>query len=126
MTITEIKKIRKEAFTGSNIVNDWQYKAYESGLEDAIRYGLPDIEKVSAFVHDAWFLSKKIQGVNSRKSEDGEELMVPYPELSEKAKDLDRATVKAVYKAIEEAAMIDNLKSIKLTEEPPISRRYGG
>lgn len=44
--------------------------------------------------------SKKKQGVTSRKAEDGEELMVPYRKLSEKAKDLDRSTVKAVYAAI--------------------------
>lgn len=61
---------------------------------------LPDIELVSAQVHEAWMESKKAQGVSSRKSEDGEELMVPYEKLSEKAKDLDRNTVKAVYAAI--------------------------
>jgi hypothetical protein len=51
---------------------------------------LPDIELVSAQVHEAWMKSKKALGVSSRKSEDGEELMVPYKDLSEKAKDLDR------------------------------------
>lgn len=61
---------------------------------------LPDIEKVSAEVHQAWMESKKSSGISSRKAEDGEELMVPYDQLSEKAKDLDRTTVKAVYTAI--------------------------
>ena len=61
---------------------------------------LPDIEAVSAEVHNAWMASKKANGISSRKAEDGEELMVPYEQLSEKAKDLDRATVKAVYAAI--------------------------
>ena len=61
---------------------------------------LPEIELVSAQVHNAWMQSKKDQGIDSRKAEDGEELMVPYNQLSEKAKDLDRNTVKAVYKAI--------------------------
>lgn len=61
---------------------------------------LPDLEQVSAEVHAAWMESKKTNGINSRKAEDGEELMVPYKELSEKAKDLDRNTVKAVYEAI--------------------------
>lgn len=61
---------------------------------------LPDIEQVSAEVHAAWMESKKANGISSRKAEDGEELMVPYEELSEKAKDLDRITVKAVYAAI--------------------------
>jgi RyR domain len=62
---------------------------------------LPDIEKVAEEVHKAWIASKKAQGVQTRKAEDGEELMVPYEMLSEKAKDLDRNTVKAVYIAIE-------------------------
>ena len=61
---------------------------------------LPDIELVAAQVHEAWIKSKKAQGISSRKSEDDEELMVPYEELSENAKDLDRVTVKAVYSAI--------------------------
>jgi hypothetical protein len=61
---------------------------------------LPDVELVSAQVHKAWMKSKKAQGISSRKSEDDEELMVPYEKLSEKAKDLDRNTVKAVYAAI--------------------------
>jgi hypothetical protein len=64
---------------------------------------LPDVEIVSAEVHAAWMQSKKAQGVTTRKSESGEELMVPYAELSEPAKELDRGTVKAVYAAIQKA-----------------------
>lgn len=66
---------------------------------------LPDIEQVSAQVHKAWMASKKANGIKSRKAEDGEELMVPYERLSEKAKDLDRNTVKAVYAAIKKLKM---------------------
>jgi hypothetical protein len=65
---------------------------------------LPDIELVSANVHEAWMESKRAQRVTSRKSETGEELMVPYDQLSERAKDLDRQTVRAVYAAIRAAA----------------------
>jgi RyR domain len=61
---------------------------------------LPDIEKVSSEVHKAWMESKKANGISSRKAEDGEELMVPYEQLSEKAKDLDRNTVRTVFAAI--------------------------
>jgi hypothetical protein len=64
---------------------------------------LPDIEVVSAKVHEAWMESKRAQGVTSRQSETGEELMVPYEQLSEPAKELDRATVRAVYEAIRAA-----------------------
>jgi hypothetical protein len=61
---------------------------------------LPDIELVSAKVHEAWIQSKAAQGVRSRKSETGEELIAPYETLSESAKDLDRGTVRSVYDAI--------------------------
>jgi len=61
---------------------------------------LPDIEIVSSKVHEAWMNGKKAKGVFSRKAENGEELMVPYEELSEAQKDQDRNTVKAVYEAI--------------------------
>lgn len=50
----------------------------------------------------SWIKTKLSQGVTSRKSETGEELMVPYEQLSESAKDLDRNTVKTIYKAINE------------------------
>ncbi|HYH85890.1 MAG TPA: RyR domain-containing protein [Pyrinomonadaceae bacterium] len=61
---------------------------------------LPDIEEVAAKVHEAWMETKRAHGVTSRKSEDGEELMSPYEQLSEQAKELDRSTVRAVYAAI--------------------------
>jgi len=61
------------------------------------------IEAVSAAVHEKWMESKRAQGVNSRLAEDGEELMVPYEQLSEKAKDLDRGSVQATIDAIERA-----------------------
>ena len=63
---------------------------------------LPDIEIVSAKVHKAWMEAKKAQGITTRKSEKGEEQMVPYEQLSEAAKELDRRTVRAVYAAIRE------------------------
>jgi GNAT superfamily N-acetyltransferase len=65
---------------------------------------LPDPELVAAEVHAAWVASKRAQGISSRCSETGEELMVPYAQLSEPAKDLDRNTVRAVYAAIGRAA----------------------
>ena len=63
---------------------------------------LPDIEVVAAKVHEAWMESKRKNGIASRMSETGEELMVPYSKLSEAAKELDRSSVRAVYAAIEE------------------------
>jgi hypothetical protein len=54
------------------------------------------IEQVSAKVHDNWMASKRAAGVESRKLESGEELMVPYDQLSDAAKELDRGTVRTV------------------------------
>ena len=65
---------------------------------------LPDIETVSAAVHQAWMQAKRKQGYATRQAEDGEELMAPYAGLSEKAKELDRGSVRAVYAAIEACA----------------------
>ena len=65
---------------------------------------LPEIEAVAASVHQAWMKSKLAQGMTSRKSEAGEELMVDYEQLSEAAKEIDRETVRAVYAAIESLA----------------------
>jgi len=65
------------------------------------KLSLPDIEEVSAEVHAAWIEAKRAQGVTSRIAEDGEELMIPYEQLSERAKELDRAAVRSVYDAIQ-------------------------
>lgn len=59
-----------------------------------------DIEAISAAVHDSWMKGKRDGGVRSRKAEDGEELMVPYHQLSDKQKDQDRQTVHTVIGAM--------------------------
>ena len=61
---------------------------------------LPDLEMVSEKVHEAWLESKQAKGLTSRVSETGEELMVPYQQLTDAAKELDRITVRTVYAAI--------------------------
>jgi uncharacterized HAD superfamily protein len=58
------------------------------------------MEEIAAKVHDAWIETKKAQGVTSRLNEWEEEQMVPYHQLSDRAKDLDRGTVRAVLSAI--------------------------
>jgi hypothetical protein len=65
---------------------------------------LPNIEVVSAAVHEAWMEGKRAKGITSRKAEDGEELMVPYEQLSEPQKEQDRAAVRTVYAAIEKCS----------------------
>lgn len=61
----------------------------------------PAIERIAEIVHENWRKAKTAKGIASRKSADGEELMVPYKQLSEKAKDSNRQSVKTVYDAIE-------------------------
>jgi len=58
------------------------------------------IEEVSAKVHEKWMETKRAQGVTSRRSEKDEELMVPYADLSEAAKDLDRGSVRATIQGL--------------------------
>lgn len=64
------------------------------------------LEKVSEKVHEQWMETKRAQGVTSRQSERGEELMRPYPELSEQAKDLDRGSVRSVLDALARAGYV--------------------
>lgn len=68
---------------------------------------LPDVETVAAKVHQAWMQTKLAKGITTRKSETGEELMVAYERLSETAKELDRASVRAVYAAIQSISKED-------------------
>jgi len=81
---------------------------------------LPDIEPVAALVHDQWRQNKKAQGITSRLAENGEELMVPYPQLSEEQKEADRAVVRTVYQAIERAMLGDwpSFSKVREAEKP--------
>ncbi len=62
---------------------------------------LPDIEVVSAAVHEAWMVQKRAKGITTAPSQStGEEQLRPYAELSNEVQEYDRATVRAVYAAI--------------------------
>lgn len=62
---------------------------------------LPEIEAVASAVHQAWIEAKLAAGITSRPAADGREQMVPYAQLDNDLQELDRATVRAVYSAIE-------------------------
>lgn len=67
------------------------------------------LEAVSAAVHNQWMATTRAHGIESARSQWGEEQMVPYADLSERAKDLDRGTVRAVLAA---AASLGLLRDI--------------
>jgi DNA-directed RNA polymerase sigma subunit (sigma70/sigma32) len=64
------------------------------------------IELTAARVHEKWMAAKRASGVTSRRSETGEELMVPYEQLSESAKDLDRISARTALEAYDEATSL--------------------
>lgn len=68
---------------------------------------LPDIERVAAAVHDVRVAQYRAQGEVSRLAPTGEDQLAPYAHLTEASKELDRATVRAVYAAIERARKED-------------------
>lgn len=65
---------------------------------------LPKPDQVAQLIHDEWMSSKRERGIHSRLSPSGEELMVPYSQLSNEAKELNRALVRTVYLAIDSLA----------------------
>jgi hypothetical protein len=70
-----------------------QGDTYPAGLTHA------EFEAVSEAVHNGWMETKLSQGVTSRLSETGEEMVAAYAVLSEPCKDLDRGTVRSVLAA---------------------------
>lgn len=62
---------------------------------------LPDVEMVAEKVHESWMSEQRRRRIHSRKAEDGEELMVPYSELSEEQKEIIRTLVRTLHAAIE-------------------------
>jgi hypothetical protein len=63
----------------------------------------PDMELIAERVHNAWMKTKRAQGFESHLTADGREQMVPYADLADDLKELDRVTVRAVYAAIANA-----------------------
>jgi hypothetical protein len=58
------------------------------------------LETIAEAAHEGWMAAKHAQGITTRKGESGEEFMVPYAQLSEQAKELDRQAVRSVLDAI--------------------------
>lgn len=69
------------------------------------RYARPSelVEILAAKSHEGYMLGKRATGTESRRSESGEEVMVPFEQLSEASKDISRAAA---------AAMLDGLSAL--------------
>lgn len=68
--------------------------------EAPARFRVGHVERVAERVHNSWMVAKQAAGITSRKLDTtGEELLVPYHQLSEEAKELDRITVRTVLDA---------------------------
>jgi hypothetical protein len=79
----------------------------------------PAVEYLAERVHAAWVQAQVAAGFVSRISTlTGEEMMVAYERLSERVKDLDRGSVRAVLAAIEDSPYV-------LVEREPPPRRVG-
>ena len=102
----ELARTRGQELRGRLPVLHFDWNVLHIDLMPSCTMRLPEIEAVAAQVHEAWVRAKRAQGVTSRKSETGEELMVDYQDLSESAKELDRESVRAVYAAIQ--ALMEN------------------
>lgn len=61
------------------------------------------LEQIAAASHDGWVQGKLNAGITTRLNESGEEQMVPYSQLSEAVKDIDRAAVKSMLIAVDAA-----------------------
>jgi hypothetical protein len=97
-------------------------KDFRSFREDVELVGTPtkqDIDKAAEEIHARWMDNQKDLGHDSHKSPDGkEEYMVPYDELSEPAKKLDRDAVHAVFDALKEGFEYDQKKLTLYVRDP--------
>lgn len=58
------------------------------------------VEAMAEHAHNAWLFAYKRMGIKSRKSEWGEEFMVPFDKLSEAGQELDRVIMRAILVAM--------------------------
>jgi hypothetical protein len=68
-----------------------------------------NLDYIASKVHEYWIGTRKEKGFSSVKSEDGEELMVDYNDLSDKQKDKDRKIVLVVLDAADVYSKDDKL-----------------
>lgn len=60
------------------------------------------VEAMAKSAHNAWMEAYQAKGITSRKAAWEEEFMVPFSELSEQCKELDRVIMRAILKAFDD------------------------
>lgn len=95
----------------------WNGKGIFIGIQPGF-----NIEIEAKKSHDKWMEQKRLQGFKSRKAEDGEELMVPYAQLSENQKNMDRAYVTTGNEMTSDFIYIDTTGLITENPYAPKSR----
>jgi hypothetical protein len=60
------------------------------------------VEVMAKPAHEAWMSYYRQMGYTSRKAEWGEEFLVPWEQLSERGKELDRIIMRAILQAFKE------------------------
>lgn len=77
------------------------------------------VEMLAPKAHDGWMAGNLAAGVTSRVAGWGEEFMVPYPKLSERAKDIDRAAVNLVLDGLAELGVdLNQLVGMDQIQDP--------
>lgn len=75
------------------------------------------IELLAAGSHEGYLAGKRASGTTSRLTESGEEVMVPYADLSESSKNISRSAAAAILDALEALGVpIDALVRIEVDE----------
>lgn len=64
------------------------------------------VEAMAESAHDAWMATYISWGLTSRKAEWGEEFMVPFSELTERGKELDRSIMRGILDAFDEQGLM--------------------
>lgn len=86
-----------------------------------LRYATRDelVELLAAKSHGGYLAGKRASGTASRLSESGEEVMVPYEQLSESSKNINRAAAGAILDGLVDLGVsVDTLT--KITMQAPV------
>jgi hypothetical protein len=92
-------------------VGPQKFKRYRYATGDEL------IELLAAKSHEGYVAGKRASGSTSRLTESGEEVLVPYDQLSESSKDISRSAARAILEGLVElGAQLDTLVKITVDE----------